>query len=122
MNNQTKNVNPSIKITQIKPQLKISTNQNLKEKNNQEKKIQKDPSYTKKGIHIFSQTFSNRIRNPNINSQKNFKTENINSGINVNIILSVTQRENQKINNLEEEQKIPKISPYNFKYFCNNSK
>ena len=121
MNNQTKNVNPSIKITQIKPQLKISTNQNLKEKNNQEKKIQKDPSYTKKGIHIFSQTFSNRIRNPNINSQKNFKTENINSGINVNIILSVTQRENQKINNLEEEQKIPKISPYNFKYFCNTA-
>ena len=121
MNNQTQKVNPSIKITQIKPQLKISTNKNFKEKNIKEKTIQMDSPIIKKGNQIFTQTFSNRIRIPNINSQKNFKTENLNSGVNVNIILSVTQRDNQNINNLDEEQKIPKISPYNFKYFCNTA-
>ena len=95
----------------------ISNINKIKEKKNEE-------YYNYKNLNnkIFSKTFSKNIRKPNYKKNKtlNLNVQNINNGVDVNIILCVTKRNNKKINKKEEE-KIPKTSPYNFKYFCNNA-
>ena len=72
---------------------------------------------------IFNQTYSNNFRKSYRNSKNlNLNMENINNnGLNINIILGVTKRDYKRINKGQEEQKVPKTSPYNFKYFCNTA-
>ena len=125
MNNQSPLIHQKFRANQIKP-LEISTKQRLNEdifniikgKNlepNQNK-------FTRKN-NTFNKTFTNKIIKQNYYNKKNLNLnlQNINNGVNVNIILSVTKRGNKRINKDNEEQKIPKISPYTFKYFCNTA-
>ncbi len=92
-------------------------NKNL---NNEKKYEMKQTSPMNKN-KIFSYTHSNFKTRYRKNKNLNLNLHNINNGLNVNIILCVTKRDHKKINKEQEEQKIPKTSPYNFKYFCNTA-
>ena len=88
---------------------------------NKEKKFEMKQTSPMNRNKIFSYTHSNFKNKYKKNKGLNLNLQNINNGLNVNIILCVTKREHKKITKEEEEQKIPKTSPYNFKYFCNTA-
>ena len=67
---------------------------------------------------------SKKILNKGKNlSKRHFELniQNINTGINVNIVEGVVQDKTKKKKKNLETQHIPRTSPYNFKYFCNNA-
>ena len=71
---------------------------------------------------IFSKTFSDNIHeksrnNQNLTSNNFFKEKYLN----LNIVLGVTNKENKKLKNENEEIEMAKTSPYSFKYFCNTA-
>ena len=119
MKSQTQNKTLLLSNNQIRnSEISESKNKVIKEERNEE-----NSNNICKKNKIFSQTFSNNIRKPNYkkNNSLNLNIQNINNGVNVNIILCVTKRDNKKINKEDEEEKIPKASPYTFKYFCNTA-
>lgn len=75
---------------------------------------------TKKS-QMYSQTYQSNFRRPTFTNRKNLNLDlqNINNGVNVNIILDVTKSKNDKKN--KEEEKLHKTSPYNYKYFFNTA-
>ena len=103
--------------------IKTTRNTELNKDNINDKKTETNSDKTEQITHKFSKTFSNNMRKPSYTNNRNLNLnlQNINNGVNVNIILCVTRRDNKKINKEEEEQKIPKTSPYTFKYFCNTA-
>ena len=103
--------------------IKTTRNTELNKDNINDKKTETNSDKTEQITHKFSKTFSNNMRKPSYTNNRNLNLnlQNINNGVNVNIILCVTKRDNKKINKEEEEQKIPKTSPYTFKYFCNTA-
>ena len=108
----------TIKDNQTKSPSMISKSKINEDNNNIKMKI--NPYDTLKKNKTFNQTFTNNIRRTSYRKNKklNLDLQNINNGINVNIILCVTKRDNKKIN---KEENIPKTSPYTFKYFCNTA-
>ena len=126
MSNQSPLIQSTIKRKQMKPQefsTKQNNNEDIIELINNDKKVEANPNNIFRKNKAFNQTFTASIRKPNYINRKNLNLniQNINNGVNVNIILCVTKRDNKKINKDEEEQKIPKISPYTFKYFYNTA-
>lgn len=107
-------LNNNKKEPEIQNEVELNMN---KEKKNEENK-QNIITRNKK----MSQTFFNNIRKPSYKEKKNLNLniKNNNNGVNVNIVLCVTKRDNKNINKKEEE-KMPKLSPYDFKYFCNSA-
>lgn len=122
MNNQSPNKNSQIINNQIKTQ-NISTNFNFNKNSNNRKKFASCDNTPINRNRKFSQTYSNIIRKSTYRNNKNlnFNSKKDNNGVNINIILSVSKRLDDKNKKEQEEKNIPKISPYNFKYFCNTS-
>ena len=118
MKNQTSMASSTIKDNQNKSPKTVSKSKLNEDNNNLKMEIN---SYNNlKKNKTFNQTFTNNIRRTTYrNKQKlNLDLQNINNGVNVNIILCVTKRDNKKIN---KEEDVPKTSPYTFKYFCNTA-
>ena len=125
MSNQSPLVHPKLKDDKKKA-LKVYSKKNINEKIfdiNKDKKAEANKNISNMANNAFNKTFTKNFRKPCHNFKKNLNLhlQNINNGINVNIILCVTKRRSKRINEDKEEQKIPKISPYTFKYFCNTA-
>ena len=125
MNNQSILIHRKIRKNQIKP-IEISTKQRLNEDIFdiiKDKNIEPNQNKFFRKNNTFNKTFTGNIIKPNYNNKKNLNLnlQNINNGVNVNIILSVTKRAKKTISKDKEEKNIPKISPYTFKYFCNTA-
>ena len=125
MNNQSPLIHRKIRTNQIKP-IEISTKQRLNEDIFdiiKDKNIEPNQNKFFRKNNTFNKTFTGNIIKPNYNNKKNLNLnlQNINNGVNVNIILSVTKRAKKTISKDKEEKNIPKISPYTFKYFCNTA-
>ena len=88
--------------------------------NNNEKKYEIKQTNTSNKNKVNSYRHTSFKKSHKKNKDLNINVQNINNGLNVNIILGVTKREHKKTSK-EEEQKIPKTSPYTFKYFCNTA-
>ena len=70
----------------------------------------------------FQKNYSSKIIQPTHKSnKKKLISQNINVGINVNIIEGVIPEKNKKKKGHLEPPQLPKSSPYNFKYFCNTA-
>ena len=111
----------------IKP-LEISSNSSSKSKIN--KNIFNDMSNNNQINNVenekkeMEKNYSHKILNRGQNiSKKNLKLniKNANAGINVNIVEGVIPNKKQHKNKNLETQKIPKTSPYDFKYFYNTA-
>ena len=85
-------------------------NQNFYDENYIMKELQR--SFSNKVIQP-----KNKIRNRNLN----LNMQSINTGVNVNIIEGVIPTRDKKKKFGFQHQKIPRTSPYNFKYFCNTA-
>ena len=85
-------------------------NQNFYDENYIMKELQR--SFSNKVIQP-----KNKIRNRNLN----LNMQSINTGVNVNIIEGVIPKKDKKKIQEFVHQKIPRTSPYNFKYFCNTA-
>ena len=75
-------------------------------------------------VQELQRSFSNKVIQPKNKIRKrnlNLNMQSINTGVNVNIIEGVipTRDKNKKFG--FQHQKIPRTSPYNFKYFCNTA-
>jgi len=117
MNSPPPKIVPRMYNNQIKPP-EISTSQNIDTNAIKERAKQQNYNFSQNTTTNFSRTVPNKIKQNSLKNNKDLPK--MNNGVNVNIILSVTQRSNKKINNKEDE-KIPRTSPYNFKYFCNTA-
>ena len=118
MNSPPPKIVPRMNNNQIKPP-EISISHNIDSNAIKERTKQSNYNFSQNTNTNFSRTVPNKIKKNSLKNNKDLPK--MNNGVNVNIILSVTQRSNKKINNKEDE-KIPRTSPYNFKYFCNTIK
>jgi hypothetical protein len=117
MNSPPPKIVPRMNNNQIKPP-EISISHNIDSNAIKERTKQSNYNFSQNTNTNFSRTVPNKIKKNSLKNNKDLPK--MNNGVNVNIILSVTQRSNKKINNKEDE-KIPRTSPYNFKYFCNTA-
>ena len=75
-------------------------------------------------VQELQRSFSNKVIQPKNKIRKrnlNLNMQSINTGVNVNIIEGVIPTRDKKKNFGFQHQKIPRTSPYNFKYFCNTA-
>ena len=100
--------------------LNINNEKNNNKNNNNQNEFGNDLDFMKN----IEKNYSNKIiQKANGNSRPNLKIniQNINSGINVNIIEGVIPKKKKNKYGEIEPQKLPRTSPYNFKYFCNTA-
>ena len=75
-------------------------------------------------VQELQRSFSNKVIQPKNKIRKrnlNLNMQSINTGVNVNIIEGVIPTRDKKKKFGFQHQKIPRTSPYNFKYFCNTA-
>jgi len=75
-------------------------------------------------VQELQRSFSNKVIQPKNKIRKrnlNLNMQSINTGVNVNIIEGVIPTRDTKKKFGFQHQKIPRTSPYNFKYFCNTA-
>ena len=75
-------------------------------------------------VQELQRSFSNKVIQPKNKIRKrnlNLNMQSINTGVNVNIIEGVIPKRDKKKKFGFQHQKIPRTSPYNFKYFCNTA-
>jgi hypothetical protein len=75
-------------------------------------------------VQELQRSFSNKVIQPKNKVRKknlNLNMQSINTGVNVNIIEGVIPTRDKKKKFGFQHQKIPRTSPYNFKYFCNTA-
>ena len=75
-------------------------------------------------VQELQRSFSNKVIQPKNKIRKrnlNLNMQSINTGVNVNIIEGVIPTRDKKKTFGFQHQKIPRTSPYNFKYFCNTA-
>ena len=75
-------------------------------------------------VQELQRSFSNKVIQPKNKIRKrnlNLNMQSINTGVNVNIIEGVIPTRDKKNKFGFQHQKIPRTSPYNFKYFCNTA-
>ena len=100
--------------------LKINNNNKFNDMYNNSQKSTNENA----DIQEMEKNNSKKILNKGKNlSKRHFELniQNINTGINVNIVEGVVQDKTKKKKKNLETQHIPRTSPYNFKYFCNNA-
>lgn len=116
MNSPPPKIVPRMNNNQIKsPEISIS--QNIDTNAIKERTKKQNYNFSQNTNTTFARTVPSKFKNSS--SKNNKDLPKMNNGVNVNIILSVTQRSNKRIN--KEDEKIPRTSPYDFKYFCNTA-
>ena len=75
-------------------------------------------------VQELQRSFSNKVIQPKNKIRKrnlNLNMQSINTGVNVNIIEGIIPTRDKEKKFGFQHQKIPRTSPYNFKYFCNTA-